>query len=132
MLLDGLLNFASYFLSAILMVALFSWAYIKVTPYDEVKLILEDGNEAAAYALIGAVLGFVLPVAVIIAHSVSWFDYLVWALVAATVQLAVAAVITRGLRRFGQLMVNDLKAAGIVLGGVHLAVGVLNAASMTY
>jgi putative membrane protein len=132
MLLDGLLNFASYFLSAILMVALFSWVYIKVTPYDEAKLILEDGNEAAAYALIGAVLGFVLPVAVIIAHSVSWFDYLVWALVAATVQLAVAAVITRGLRRFGQLMVNDLKAAGIVLGGVHLAVGMLNAASMTY
>jgi putative membrane protein len=132
MLLDGLLNFASYFLSAILMVALFSWVYIKVTPYDEVKLILEDGNEAAAYALIGAVLGFVLPVAVIIAHSVSWFDYLVWALVAATVQLAVAAVITRGMRRFGQLMVNDLKAAGIVLGGVHLAVGMLNAASMTY
>jgi putative membrane protein len=132
MLLDGLLNFASYFLSAILMVALFSWAYIKVTPYDEVKLILEQGNEAAAYALVGAMLGFVLPVAVIIAHSVSWLDYLIWALVAATVQLAVAAVITRGLRRFGQLMVNDLKAAGIVLGGVHLAVGVLNAASMTY
>jgi putative membrane protein len=132
MLLDGLLNFASYFLSAILMVALFSWAYIKVTPYDEVKLILEQGNEAAAYALVGAMLGFVLPVAVIIAHSVSWLDYLIWALVAATVQLAVAAVITRGMRRFGQLMVNDLKAAGIVLGGVHLAVGVLNAASMTY
>ncbi len=130
--LDDLFNFALYFASALLMTAVFTWAYIKVTPYDEVKLILEEGNTAAAYALVGALLGFVLPIAVIIAHSVSWFDYFVWALIAASVQLAVAAIMTRGMRRVGELMANDLTAAGIILAGVHLAVGVLNAASMTY
>lgn len=130
--LDGLVNFAIYFISALIMSVAFTWAYIKITPYDEVKLILEEGNTAAAFALVGALLGFVLPIAVIMAHAVSLLDYFVWATVAATVQLSVAAIMTRGLRRFADLMANDLTAAGIVLAGIHLAVGMLNAASMTY
>lgn len=130
--LENIINFLAYFSFAILLTASFVWAYVKVTPYNEAKLILEEGNEAAAIALVGAMIGFALPIASVIVHAVSWIDFAVWASIAAAIQLSVSAIITRGLKGFSDLMSNGLKAAGIALAGVHLVVGLLNAASMSY
>lgn len=132
MIIDQLLNFAFYFSFAIALIGLFTWLYVKVTPYDEYQLILNEGNEAAAIALVGAMIGFTLPIASVMYHSVSLTDFMMWAVIAGVVQLSIAALITRGLKTFDELMVKGLKAAGILLAGVHLVAGIINAASMSY
>ncbi len=38
------------------------YVYIKITPYDDIKLI-RDGNTAAAVSLAGAIIGLALPLA---------------------------------------------------------------------
>ena len=60
---SNLLAFASFFATAVLMLAVFFVLYIFITPYSEVALI-RAGNEAAAVSLGGAVIGFALPIAV--------------------------------------------------------------------
>ncbi|MCL5796536.1 MAG: DUF350 domain-containing protein [Gammaproteobacteria bacterium] len=130
--LENLLNFAAYFSVALSLTVAFVLAYVKVTPYNEFTLIMDEGNEAAAFALVGAMIGFALPVASVIVHAVSWLDFAIWASIAAAIQLTMAAVITRGMKRMEELMSKGLKAAGIVLGGTSIVLGLLNAASMTY
>ena len=129
--LAGLPAFLSYFAAAIGLLALFLLTYILITPYREIALIRE-GNPAAAASLSGAILGFVLPLASAIAHSVGLLDMAVWGSIALVVQL---------LGYFAaRLLLPDLArdtpagkvATGIFLGAMSLAIGVLNAACMTY
>ena len=77
--LAGLPSFLLYFALGIAVFAAFCVVYAAVTPYDELALIRE-GNVAAAISLGGAVLGFVLPLASAIAHSVGPVDMVVWGL----------------------------------------------------
>lgn len=127
----GLPSFLIYFATAISLLALFVVAYVFITPYREIALI-RDGNAAAAASLSGALLGFVLPLASAIAHSLSLFDMAIWGLIALLVQL-----LAYGL---GRLLLPDLArdipagrmATGLFIGALSLAIGILNAACMTY
>ena len=76
-LLQTLPNFFLYLSSALALFCLFIGLYIRLTPYHELELI-RQGNAAAACALLGTALGFVLPLASSIAHSASLRDMLVW------------------------------------------------------
>ncbi len=49
----------------IAMLAAAVFIYIKITPYDEIKLI-RGGNTAAAVSLAGAIVGLALPLALIL------------------------------------------------------------------
>ena len=82
----AVLGFLFYIVSAVVLLALFQFIYTRITPHKEFELIRE-GNTAAAVALAGAVIGFALPVASVISHSVSLLDFVVWAVIAAVVQL---------------------------------------------
>src|SRR5713101_2005272 len=82
----GLDDFLAYFLMALVLVAVFLAVYVRVTPYREIALI-RQGNLAASLSLSGALLGFVIPLASAIAHSVAWWDMLLWGAVALVVQL---------------------------------------------
>ncbi|MGL5763637.1 MAG: DUF350 domain-containing protein, partial [Plesiomonas shigelloides] len=53
-LLAGLGSFALYFFTALIMLMVFKWAYVRVTPYDEWALVKEQKNVAAAVTLAGA------------------------------------------------------------------------------
>ncbi|MDG4552381.1 MAG: DUF350 domain-containing protein [Candidatus Contendobacter sp.] len=129
--LAGLPSFLFYFATAISLLLLFLAAYILITPYREIALIRE-GNTAAAVSLGGAILGFVLPLASAIAHSVGLLDMAVWGLIALVIQLLAYGV--------GRLLLPDLAraipagqvATGVFLGALSLAIGILNAACMTY
>lgn len=129
--LAGLPSFLFYFATAIGLLLLFLLAYIFITPYREIALI-RAGNAAAAASLSGAMLGFVLPLASAIAHSVSLPDMTVWGLIALIIQLLVYGV--------GRLLLPDLArdmpagkiATGVFLGALSLAIGILNAACMSY
>ena len=79
-------NFVAYFVGASILTALFVALYMRLTPQRELALI-RAGNVAAAIALDGALLGFVIPLASVIAHSASLVDVVVWGVIAMIVQL---------------------------------------------
>ncbi|USI78348.1 DUF350 domain-containing protein [Sphingopyxis sp. USTB-05] len=123
-------HFLAYFGAAALLAVAFLTLYVLITPHREFALIRE-GNSAAAVQLTGTFLGFAVPVAVVIGHSVSIPDMLLWGGVAALVQLAVFFVISRLLfKAISQKITEACVASGIFVGGMGLGFGVLQAACM--
>jgi putative membrane protein len=127
----GFPDFLLYFVLALALLALFVAVYVRVTPYREFALIRE-GNIAASISLSGAVVGFVLPLASAIAHSVSPLDMVVWGVIALAVQLIVYAVTSRLVPHFGKAIEGGHAAPATLLAALSVSVGILNAASMSY
>ena len=124
-------SFLIYFAAALVAVALFITAYMAVTSHHEVSLI-KQGNTAAAISFAGALLGFSLPLASAVINAVSLLDMLVWSAIALVVQLGVFLVVDLLLRQVSRHIEEGNVAAGITLAAASLAIGVINAASMTY
>ena len=129
--LSGFDDFLVYFGLAILFMAAFLWTYMLVTPYNEMQLI-RAGNAAAAWSLGFTLLGFSLPLAAAIIHSVNPWDMMLWAMIALVVQIAVFVVVKLLLPDLTRRIEEGQVASGAFLGMVSLSAGVLNAASMTY
>jgi len=129
--LAGLPAFLLYFGLGLALFVLFLAIYSAVTPYKEFKLIRE-GNLAAAISLAGATLGFVLPLASAIAHSVGIVDMIIWGLIALVTQLVVYFVVGRVVPHFAEAISAGKVAPATLLASVSVAVGLLNAAAMTY
>ena len=131
--LAGLGPFLLYFALSIFMLLLFKWLYVLVTPWDEWRLIKEHQNLAAAIALVGAFVGFSLAVASAAANSVSLLDFAVWGIVALVAQLLAFAIVRLVFLPKVAERINDGQvSAGAVVGGLSVAVGLLNAACITY
>lgn len=129
--LAGLGNFLRYFTSAVLLLLLFAMIYGRVTPYSEFRLI-KEGKVAPAVSFVGALLGFVAPLASAITHSVALLDMIIWAVVALVVQIAVFLVLRLIFADLCNEIAADRLSAAILLGGVSFIVGILNAACMSY
>ncbi|MDR9752905.1 DUF350 domain-containing protein [Pseudomonas sp. SZMC_28357] len=126
----AVLGFVSYILGAALIFALFQFVYTRLTPHKEFELI-RAGNVAAAIALGGAIIGFAIPASNVIAYSISLLDFVVWALIAAFVQLLAFFVTSLVLKGTSQRIRDGEIAAGIYVAAVAISVGMLNAACMT-
>jgi putative membrane protein len=129
--LETLGSFLGYFAAALVAQALFVAAYMGVTSHHEFRLI-RQGNVAAAISLAGAVLGFTLPLASAVIHSLSLLDMAVWSAVALVVQLAVFRLVDFLLRDISRHIDEGNIAAGVTLAAAALAIGAVNAASMSY
>ena len=127
----GFDDFLVYLAVALVLLAVFVAIYIRVTPYREIALIRE-GNMAAAYSLSGSILGFVIPLTSAIQHSVSLVDMAIWGLIALAVQVAAFIVARLIFPSIATDIPAGKQALGFVLGALALAVGLLNAACMTY
>jgi putative membrane protein len=124
-------NFLSYLGAAAVLLTAFITIYLFITPYDEIKLIREN-NVAAAISLSGAVLGFAMPIANVIAHSDTLLDLAVWSLIAGLVQLAAWGVARVTLPRLKEDIAANRIAPAIFAAALSLTVGLINAACMTY
>ncbi len=128
---SGLGPFAIYFGLSLVALVIFKKVYTLITPYDDWQLV-KDQNMAAAAALSGAIIGFSIALSGAASQSVSVLDFSIWAVVALVAQLIAFALV----RMFMPKIVSRIKEgelpAGIVLGGVSIAIGLLNAGSMTY
>lgn len=129
--LAGLPAFVLYFAAGLILLAIFFALYTRITPYDELALIRE-GNVAAAVALSGSLLGFVLPLASAIAHSVGLLDMVVWALIAMIAQVVVYFAIGRAVAGVAEAIRAGGVATAALLATASVAVGILNAAALTY
>jgi putative membrane protein len=126
---------AQAFLLAFLVAGLFTIAfkliYQWVTPYNEAKLIRE-GNVAAALALGGALVGYVLPLASALSNTATLLEFAAWAALAGVLQIAAFTVVRLvAMKDLTVRIENGEIAAGVYLMSISLAVGVLNAACMT-
>ena len=109
----------------------FKLIYQWVTPYNEAKLIRE-GNVAAALALGGALVGYVLPLASALSNTVSLVEFCAWAALAAVIQIAVFTLVRFvAMKDVSARIEKGEIAAGLYLMSISLAVGLLNAACMT-
>jgi putative membrane protein len=124
-------DFLAYFALAIVLAAAFLFVYVWVTPHRELALIRAD-KPAAATSFGGAFLGFVIPLASAIAHSVSLVDCAVWGVVALVIQLLTFFAARLLLPDLPARIARDERAAGILVASLSIGVGVLNAACMTY
>ena len=124
-------DFLAYLAVSIALLGVFVAIYIRVTPYREIALIRE-GNMAAAFSLSGSVLGFVVPLAAAVRHSVSLGDMAFWGLIAMVVQIGAFVVVKLLIPSVTQDIPAGKQAQGFFLGCVSLGVGLLNAACMSY
>lgn len=123
-------HFLAYFAAALALAATFLFLYSRFTPHPEFALI-RQGNSAAAIQLTGTFIGFAIPMAVVIGHSVSIADMLVWGAVAALVQLCVFVIIARLLfKAISDKIAEGCAASGQFVGGIGIGVGILQAACM--
>lgn len=129
--LTGVAPFFIHFVPAILFVLAFMWLYMRLTPYDEVRLIKEN-NPAAAIAYVGALLGFSLPIASALANAVGFIDFAVWAVISGACQFVTFMVFRRFYPLIGERIEKGEIAGSVKLAGVAVMVGLLNAASMSY
>lgn len=128
---EGLPAFAAYFGMGVGFVALFLLVFLYLTPHRELQLI-RDGNQAAAGSLAGALIGFCLPLAQAIAHSVSLLELGAWGVVALLGQFAAHLLTRLLLPGFPARIERGDKAAAMLAAAMHVGVGLLNAAAMSY
>jgi putative membrane protein len=126
----GFDDFLVYLGVSLAYLALFVALYIRVTPYREMQLIRE-GNMAASFSLSGAILGFIVPLASAITHSVSLIDMAIWGLIAMAVQIAAFVVVKICIPSITRDIPENKGAQGFFLGSLSLGVGLLNAACMS-
>ena len=129
--LQGFPPFALYFGMGVGFVALFLAAYIWLTPHAEIALI-RAGNVAAAIALGGALIGYCLPLESALAGSVGAVDLAIWAGIALLGQLVAYALTRALLPGFPARLVAGETAAAVTSASLHVGIGLINAAAMSY
>ncbi|HEX5379253.1 MAG TPA: DUF350 domain-containing protein [Phenylobacterium sp.] len=109
----------------------FSALYRLVTPHDEGKLIRE-GNIAAAVALGGAVLGYMIPLASALSQTHSLVEFAAWAALAGAIQILVFWAVRKvALPDVSARIERGEIASAIYMLLISVAVGIINAACMT-
>ncbi len=131
---ESFLAFGLFFLTAVVLVGIFLYLYALVTPYDDYQLIFHENNIAASLGFGGAVVGFSIPLYSALVSSVSYFDFLIWGAVAMLIQLLFAFGVTRVSKKFSitKQIGEGAISVGVLMAFLSLAVGLLNAGSMSY
>ncbi len=128
---SDLISFGKYFFIAAILIGAYVSIYIIITPHAEIKLIREN-NSSAAIAFSGSLMGFSLPVAIIIAHSSTLISCFVWGIIALLTQVFVFFIARLLIPGMPEKIENGELASGIWLGMASLIGGIINAACMTY
>lgn len=123
-------NYILYLLASLAMIGVFSFIYTKTTPYNELALIRE-GNGAAAFSFLGALIGFSLTLASSIMHNDNLVAFAGWAGAAMAVQLLVYMGLSRLVPTLHHEVESNNVAVGALLGGVSLTFGIINAACLS-
>ena len=128
------LSFLGFFFTAVILVVAFLYLYALVTPYDDYNLIFEKNNIAAALGFGGAIIGVSIPLYSALVHSVSYVDFAIWGIIAILIQLIFAFIVTRlnGKYSFKSKIVQGVIPVGILMAFLSIAIGLLNAGSMSY
>ena len=126
---QGFFPFLLYLVLGLGLTAGFVALYAAITPHEELKLI--KANQAgAAISMSGAMIGFAIPMASIIAQAVTIFDFLFWGVVAGLAQLAAFWAFRLVFPKISGRIEGGEVAAPTVLAATHVVIGLINAASL--
>ena len=128
---EGFLPFVLYLTLGLALTAGFVALYASVTPHGELALVRAN-KAGAAISLAGAMIGFAVPMAAIIAQAVTIFDFLFWGIVAGLAQLAAFWVFRLVFPKISGRIEGGEVAAPTVLAATHVVIGFINAASLVY
>lgn len=128
--LDPIFSFLVYLASGFACLFVFSFIYIWVTPYTEIRLI-RTGNIAASISFGGAILGYAIPLARAVEQSASSIDLVIWAGLALVVQILVFWILHLILPMLSKRIKENGIAEAILLAFISMAAGMLNSASMS-
>jgi putative membrane protein len=123
--------FLGYFALAIALAVAFCAVYVWATPHKEYALIRAN-NVAAAISFAGSFVGFTIPLASAIAHSVGLVDCAIWGAIALIVQILAFFAARLALADLPARIERDERAAAVFAAALSIGVGLLNAACMTY
>ena len=126
----AILNYLLHLATAVALVMVYFVIYTRMTPYDEVSLI-RQGNHAAALSLAGTLIGFSLPITSALLHTPDYYQFLGWAAGAMLVQILVFQIATRLLKMSKDQIEADNSAFGCLLGGLSIAIGLVNAGAIS-
>ena len=122
--------FAQHLTVGVVLTMAFTLIYVLTTPHKEIALI-RDGNTAAAIGLIGAVIGFVQPLGLVLAVTADPMQVLVWGLVALIAQVLAHGLARLVMPKLSHDIAEGRVSAGVVQAGVAVITGLLVAGSMT-
>lgn len=126
----GFINFIGYLLASVALLATFMVIYSVTTPYNEFREV-QDGNVAAAVAFSGAILGFIFPLMAAIFYTHSLVEMTKWATITGVVQMILFQVLHK-INGCGNCIRQRKVAPAILLASLSIAVGMLNAISISY
>ena len=112
------------------MLAAAVFIYIKITSYDEIKLI-RAGNTAVAVSLSGAIVGLAVPLAFSMASSISVWEVLIWGPVILLLQLIAFRVTDIVLKDLPKRIMDGEMGSAILLVSIKLGAAAINAAAVT-
>ena len=127
---SGLPFLISHFAISIIIFLVGLWAYVKITPINEMKLI-KDGNIAASISFFGACVGISIPLSTCLASSVNVADILVWGTIAVLLQLICFRGVDIFLKDLSQRISEGEISISIVLVSFKISIALLNAAAIS-
>jgi len=126
---SGLPVLIGHLVTALALLAIGAAVYLKLTPYDEMKLA-HEGNAAGGLTFAGAVVGLAIPQAATLVTSGSIVDIVIWGVVALVLQLLAFVVASRLIPDLkGEIERGNVATAAMVVG-VQIGVALINAAAM--
>lgn len=123
---EAILLFFIYLIASIILLALFTRAYIALTPYSEFEQI-KNGKVAPAISLGGAMIGFTLPLLSMSLYGINFIDFLIWSVIASLVQIIVFKLLFRILP---MQIEADNRAIALVYFFTSVCIGAFNAFSL--
>ena len=126
---NGLPIFMLHGGTAILMLIVGAFIYSKITPWNELVLIME-GNTAAAVSFSGAILGIAIPLAAALSSSISIWEIVVWGSVAIILQITIFLILDLVLPNLSEQIKANKIAAGIFIASNKIALALMNAAAV--
>ena len=126
---NGLPIFMLHGGTTILMLIVGAFIYSKITPWNELDLIME-GNTAAAVSFSGAILGIAIPLAAALSSSISIWEIVVWGSVAIILQITVFLILDLVLPNLSEQIKANKIAAGIFIASNKIALALMNAAAV--
>jgi putative membrane protein len=131
--LQAIYAFLLYFVTGLGLTALFTCAYVAITPFNEFEQIRE-GKVGPAYTLSGAMLGFTFPLLSASYHGISFTEFLVWGIITGIVQVATFwafyLVFSRDGVTWARMMDDRNAGAAIFYGALSIVIGLFNAFSL--
>ncbi len=128
--LSAFANYLIYLALAGVLLTAFYVIYTWVTPFNEI-LLIRQGNNAAAFSLGGAIIGFSLTVVSAIMHTAGYVQFLAWGAAALVVQLIAYLVMDRFNAKTRDHIESGNVAYGGLLGAIGISVGAINAACIS-